>query len=175
VRPVAPPSRLLFREEDVEEKFVRGGGKGGQAVAKSSNAVQLHHVPSGLRVRCHATRSQELNRRLAREELQARLEVAALGAGSKRARAGAKRAKRAAKRRARAAGKYAPAAGRGGAAGAPAAAARRAAAAEAARAAAARARARAAAAAGRAAWARRAGAAFGGARKMWPLWGDRVG
>ena len=49
---------------------MRGGGKGGQAVAKTSNAVILIHKPTGTIVRCHKTRSQQSNRLIARKELQ---------------------------------------------------------------------------------------------------------
>lgn len=76
---------LLYDERDVEEVFVRGGGPGGQAVAKTSNCVVLRHVPSGLRVRCHATRSRETNRLLARRELQLRLDELHEGPASVRA------------------------------------------------------------------------------------------
>jgi hypothetical protein len=96
----------LFREEDVEEQFVRGGGKGGQAVAKSSNCVLLKHVPSGQLVRCHATRSQEQNRRLARLELHLRLDEACRGGDSVRGKKAAKLVRAAAKRANRARAKY---------------------------------------------------------------------
>lgn len=35
-------------ESDLEEKFVRGNGPGGQAVAKTSNCVVLQHKPTGI-------------------------------------------------------------------------------------------------------------------------------
>ena len=38
---------LGIREEDLEERFVRSSGKGGQHVNKSSTCVQLLHRPSG--------------------------------------------------------------------------------------------------------------------------------
>lgn len=34
-------------ESDLEEQHVRGSGPGGQAVARTSNAVVLKHVPTG--------------------------------------------------------------------------------------------------------------------------------
>lgn len=37
----------MLNEADLEEKFVRGDGPGGQAVAKNSNAVVLKHLPTG--------------------------------------------------------------------------------------------------------------------------------
>lgn len=89
---------LLFREEDVEEQYVRGGGTGGQSVAKTSNCVILKHVPTNTVVRCHKTRSRDLNRRLARTELQLRLDELAHGALSVRSLKGAKDRKKARKK-----------------------------------------------------------------------------
>ena len=56
-------------EEDLEESFILGGGPGGQKTNKTSNVVRLSHEPSGLMVRCGATRSRETNRWLARRML----------------------------------------------------------------------------------------------------------
>ena len=83
----------LFFEEDIQEVFVRGSGSGGQSVAKTSNCVQLLHVPTGIRVRCHKTRSRDLNRKEARRLLQIELEDRAFGSNSKRAIKEAKRKK----------------------------------------------------------------------------------
>ncbi len=65
---------LGLREEDLEEGFVLGSGKGGQKVNRTSNAVQLTHRPSGRVVKCVEERSQSLNRLRARERLCAALE-----------------------------------------------------------------------------------------------------
>ncbi|XP_063233102.1 mitochondrial translation release factor in rescue [Bacillus rossius redtenbacheri] len=61
-------------EEDLEEKFVRGSGPGGQAVNKTNNCVVLMHKPSGVVVKCHQSRCQDENRRLAHDLLVARLD-----------------------------------------------------------------------------------------------------
>ena len=82
---VAPTPSAPLNESDLQEKFVRGSGAGGQAVAKTSNAVQLVHVPTGTRVVSHATRSQAQNRVLARREMRERLDVLERGAGSVKA------------------------------------------------------------------------------------------
>ncbi|XP_077164300.1 mitochondrial translation release factor in rescue isoform X1 [Paroedura picta] len=62
-------------EADLEEQFVRGSGPGGQATNKTSNCVVLKHLPSGIVVKCHETRSLELNRQRAREILQEKVDV----------------------------------------------------------------------------------------------------
>ena len=56
-------------QRDVVEKLVRGSGPGGQSVATTSNNVQLTHLPTGVAVKCHQTRSLEQNRKLARIKL----------------------------------------------------------------------------------------------------------
>jgi protein subunit release factor B len=56
---------LGVHESDVEETFVRSGGHGGQNVNKTATCVMLLHRPTGLQVKCQATRQQGLNRSLA--------------------------------------------------------------------------------------------------------------
>jgi peptide chain release factor len=65
---------LGVRECDIEESFVRSGGHGGQNVNKTSTCVMLVHRPSGLQVKCQATRHQGLNRILARRLLLDKIE-----------------------------------------------------------------------------------------------------
>jgi protein subunit release factor B len=65
---------LGVREDDLDEKFVRSGGPGGQNVNKLSTCVLLVHRPTGTRVKCQTTRSQALNRFLARRLLLEKLE-----------------------------------------------------------------------------------------------------
>ncbi|MBN3296605.1 mitochondrial translation release factor in rescue [Amia ocellicauda] len=62
-------------EEELEEQFVRGHGPGGQATNKTSNCVVLKHIPSGIVVKCHQTRSVEINRKRARQIMQEKLDV----------------------------------------------------------------------------------------------------
>ena len=59
---------------DIEERFVRGSGPGGQKINKTSSTVCLKHVPTGLEVRCQRERSQAANRETAWEELCDKLE-----------------------------------------------------------------------------------------------------
>jgi len=68
-----------IREEDIEEKFVRSPGNGGQNVNKVSTAVYLKHLPTGTEVKYHRERTQALNRFLARRLLAEKIEEAALG------------------------------------------------------------------------------------------------
>jgi len=65
---------LGIHEKDVEEKFVRSSGRGGQKVNKTSTCVYLRHVPTGIEVKCMKERSQALNRFFARRELVQRIE-----------------------------------------------------------------------------------------------------
>lgn len=59
-------SRLGLFEKDLVEKFVRGSGKGGQKINKTSNCVWIKHIPTGLEVKCQQSRSREENRFFAR-------------------------------------------------------------------------------------------------------------
>jgi peptide chain release factor len=60
---------LGIQAADLEETFARSGGPGGQHVNKVSTAVTLRHQPSGLSVTVQDSRSQAVNRKLARERL----------------------------------------------------------------------------------------------------------
>jgi protein subunit release factor B len=71
---------LGVRREDVEERFVRGAGPGGQKINKTSSTVWLQHRPTGLEVRCQRERSQAANRDLAWTELVEKLEARQRGA-----------------------------------------------------------------------------------------------
>ena len=62
------------RAADVDERFVRGAGPGGQKINKTSSTVWLRHRPTGTEVRCQRERSQTANRELAWLELCAKLE-----------------------------------------------------------------------------------------------------
>lgn len=65
---------LEIREEDIEESFIRSGGKGGQHVNKTSTCVYLKHIPTGIEVKCQEERSQAFNRYRARTLLVKKIE-----------------------------------------------------------------------------------------------------
>ncbi len=67
--------QLGTRAEDVDERFVRGSGPGGQKINKTSSTVWLRHRPTGVEVRCQAERSQSANRETAWRELCEKLEA----------------------------------------------------------------------------------------------------
>ena len=61
--------KLRIGEADLEESFSRSSGPGGQNVNKVSTAVTLRHLPTGISVTVQDSRSQSVNRKLARERL----------------------------------------------------------------------------------------------------------
>ncbi len=67
---------LGVRPGEVDERFIRGSGPGGQKINKTSSTVVLRHGPTGIEVRCQAERSQAANRETAWAALCARLEAA---------------------------------------------------------------------------------------------------
>ena len=69
-------------ERDIEEKFIRSGGAGGQKVNKTSTCVYLKHLPTGLSVKVQKSRSQGLNRFYARRQLCDALENRQMGKDS---------------------------------------------------------------------------------------------
>jgi len=65
ILPVATDAEVDVRSSDFEWQATRGSGAGGQHRNKTSSAVILRHIPTGIVVRCESERSQHSNRRTA--------------------------------------------------------------------------------------------------------------
>jgi peptide chain release factor len=78
------PQRPTVSEDDIEEVFIKGGGRGGQKINKTNSKVQLHHKPTGIVVSSQATRSREQNRAKAREILALKVEELTVPEGTSR-------------------------------------------------------------------------------------------
>jgi peptide chain release factor 1 len=75
------PSEIAVRLDpaDLDISTCRASGSGGQHVQKTDSAVQIHHLPTGLVVRCETERSQSYNKATALAILRARLHERRLG------------------------------------------------------------------------------------------------
>ena len=62
-----------LNENEIEMEFAKSSGPGGQHVNKTSSAVRLRHVPTGITVFCQSERSQHKNRAMARKILRSKL------------------------------------------------------------------------------------------------------
>ncbi|EMC96528.1 hypothetical protein BAUCODRAFT_47992, partial [Baudoinia panamericana UAMH 10762] len=92
----ALPPRPKIVETDITESFLKGSGPGGQKINKTSSAVQIKHIPTGIVVKSQETRSRELNRKFARQLLAEKLDQLENGDQSRTAiKTGRARAKKA--------------------------------------------------------------------------------
>jgi len=66
---------LKILESDLEENFIIGSGHGGQNLHKTASCVQLKHIPTGIQVKCQATRFRSENRFHARRMICEKLDA----------------------------------------------------------------------------------------------------
>jgi protein subunit release factor B len=81
----ALPPRRKITDNEITESFLRGTGPGGQKINKTSCAVQLKHLATGIVVKSQHTRSREQNRKYARLLLGEKLDELEKGEDSRTA------------------------------------------------------------------------------------------
>lgn len=77
------PPKPKLPEEETFKRYLKGSGPGGQKINKTSSAVQLTHLPTGIVVKSQATRSRTQNESIARRILAEKVEVLEKGSESR--------------------------------------------------------------------------------------------
>ncbi|KAL4427553.1 hypothetical protein ABPG74_019509 [Tetrahymena malaccensis] len=96
----------VIEEKDLEWKFVKGSGPGGQSVNKTSNNAVLIHKPTGIQVRSHASRELEKNKQYCLKQLSEKLDILINGENSKKMQKEEKKKKQQDRRKRKSAEKY---------------------------------------------------------------------
>lgn len=68
-------TKITFDMNDVKIDLMRSSGPGGQNVNKVESGVRLTHIPTGIIVKCIMTRDQKQNLKVAKEIMQAKLDL----------------------------------------------------------------------------------------------------
>ena len=68
-------TKITFDMNDIKIDLMRSSGPGGQNVNKVESGVRLMHIPTGIIVKCIMTRDQKQNLKVAKEIMQAKLDL----------------------------------------------------------------------------------------------------